>query len=271
MKNDLKNRYGSWCLVAGAAEGLGSAFSRSLAARGINLILVDQQIGSLDSFTQELKRSYGIQVKPLHLDLASDDSVELMMELISEVSCRLLIYNAAFSRVQKFMLNDAAMLDRYINVNMRTPMQLIHAFCHLHAEVQDQKKGILLMSSLAGSWGTQLLGPYGGSKAFNHNLAESLYYELKDEGFDVLACIAGATSTPGYLASIPSGKKKPRSVMSPEKVIETGLQALGHRPFVITGFQNKLIYFLLTRILPRRISLRIMNREVGKLYRIKNT
>jgi short-subunit dehydrogenase len=267
MKNELKNRYGSWCLVAGAAEGLGSAFSQSLAARGMNLILVDLQKDPLDSLAQELESSFGIQVKPLHLDLASEDSVGLMMELIREVSCRMLIYNAAFSRVQKFTLNDPAMLDRYINVNMRTPIQLIHAFCHLHSEEEDQRKGILLMSSLAGSWGTQLLGPYGGSKAFNHILAESLHYELKGEGFDVLACIAGATSTPGYLASLPPGKMKTQSVMHPEKVVEAGLGALGHRPFVIPGFLNKLIYFLLTRILPRRTSLRIMNRAVGNLYR----
>ena len=262
----MEDRYGPWCLVAGAAEGLGKAFSQALAAKGMNLILVDHQRELLDSMAGQLETSFGRQVKTLHLDLASGDAVGLMMETIREVECRLIIYNAAFSRVQKFMRNDQAMLDRYINVNMRTPMQLIHAFCHLHAGDRDLRKGIILMSSLAGSWGTQLLAPYGGSKAFNHIIAESLHYELKREGFDVLACIAGATSTPGYLASLPPGKIKSQSVMHPDKVVETGLRALGHRPFVIPGFQNKLIYFFMTRILPRRISLRIMNRAVGKLY-----
>jgi len=263
----MKNKYGPWCLVAGAAEGLGKAFSQSLAAKGMNLILVDQQKDPLDSLASHLETTFGIKVVPLHLDLASGDSVGLMMEAISETKCRLIIYNAAFSRVQKFMHNDPAMLDRYVDVNMRTPMQLIHAFCHLHSGGQDHKKGIILMSSLAGSWGTQLLAPYGGSKAFNHILAESLYYELKGEGFDVLACIAGATSTPGYLASLPQGKTKTRSTMYPDTVVEASLRSLGHRPFVIPGFLNKLIYFLLTRILPRRTSLRIMNRAVGNLYR----
>ena len=175
----MKNRYGPWCLVAGAAEGLGEAFSRSLAARGMNLILVDKQKAPLDSQASQLETTLGIQVIALHMDLASEDSVGLMMEAINETGCRLIIYNAAFSRVQKFMLNDPATLDRYIQVNIRTPMQLIHAFCHSHSTDQDHRKGILLMSSLAGSWGTQLLGPYGGTKAFNHILAESLYYELK--------------------------------------------------------------------------------------------
>ncbi len=264
--NNLKSRYGSWSLVAGAAEGLGSAFSQSLAARGMNMILVDQQKDPLESLALQLETDFGIQVRTLHLDLASEDSVERIMVLIKETSCRMFIYNAAFSRVQTFLKNDSAMLDRYVEVNIRTPMQLIHAFCHLHSEAPDNRKGILLMSSLAGSWGTQLLAPYGGSKAFNHILAESLYYELKDDGFDVLACIAGATSTPGYRASLPRDGVKAGSAMHPDKVVKTGLRALGRRPFVITGFQNKLIYFFLTRILPRRTSLRIMNRAVGKLY-----
>jgi short-subunit dehydrogenase len=269
MKNDVKQRYGSWCLVAGAAEGLGEAYSRALAKRGMNVIMVDQQKARLDSLALQLEASYGIQVKTVHLDLAAVESVGVMMEAIKETACRLIIYNAAFSRVQKFMKNDPAILDRYINVNIRTPMQMIHAFSHFHSIEKDQRKGILLMSSLAGSWGTQLLGPYGGSKAFNHILAESLYYELKGKGFDVLACIAGATATPGYLASLPNGVAKPGSAMQPETVVDAGIRSLGRRPFVIPGSKNKLIYFLMTRVLPRRTSLRLMNRAVGALYREK--
>jgi short-subunit dehydrogenase len=267
MKDDLSIRYGSWCLVAGAAEGLGSAFSQALAKRGMNLILVDQQKDRLDLLALQLETSCRIQAKALHLDLAMEDSIEVMMAVIRETNCRLLIYNAAFSRVQKFLENDPAMLDRYVQVNMRTPIHLIHAFCHLYSEEQDQRKGILLMSSLAGSWGTQLLAPYGGTKAFNHILAESLHFELKGEGFDVMACIAGAISTPGYLSSLPHGKRKGRSVMDPDTVVEACLHSLGLRPFVIPGYKNKLIYFLMTRILPRRISVRIMNHAVGVLSR----
>jgi short-subunit dehydrogenase len=269
MKNDFKTRYGSWGLVAGAAEGLGSVFSRALAECGMNLILVDQQKDPMDSLARQLKSSCGSQVTTLHLDLASGKSVDLIMKTITDTGCRLIIYNAAFSRVQRFMENDPVMLDRYIQVNMQTPIQLIHAFCKFHATGKDLRKGILLMSSLAGLWGSQFLAPYGGSKAFNHIMAESLYYELKDEGFDVLACIAGAIATPGYLASLTYGDAKPRSTMQPVTVVEAGLRALGNRPFVIPGIKNRLIYFLLTRILPRRSSLRVMNRAVGGMYRGK--
>jgi short-subunit dehydrogenase len=266
MRNDLKTRYGEWCLVAGAAEGLGEAYSTALAEKGMNLIMVDLQKNRLDSLASKLESTFGIQAIILNIDLASMDSVEVMMEAISKTRCRLMIYNAAFSRVQKFQNNDPEMLDRYIQVNTRTPIQLTHAFCQFYKGSTDHKKGILLMSSLAGSWGTQFLAPYGGTKAFNQILAESLHYELKKEGFDVLACVAGATSTPAYLASLPLEKRKSRSTMTPEAVANSALSALGRRPFVIPGIKNKLTYFLLTRILPRRISLHIMNQAVGSMY-----
>jgi uncharacterized protein len=269
MKNDIKTRYGSWGLVAGAAEGLGSAYSHVLAEDGMNLILVDLQKELLDSLASQLESSFRIRVKTVCIDLASGESVGNMMDAIIETECRLVIYNAAYSQVQRFMKNEPAMLERYIQVNIRTPIQLVHAFCNFHIPGTDHRKGILLMSSLAGSWGTRLLAPYGASKAFNHILAESLYYELKDEGFDVLACIAGATATPGYLASLPYGDSKPGSAMQPETVVNAALHAIGRRPFVIPGFKNKLVYFLMTRILPRQTSLKLMNHAVGSRYRDK--
>lgn len=270
MKVQFKDIYGDWALVAGAAEGLGEAYARELSALGLNLILVDMQEERLEKLGLELEVAFGVTCKALHLDLVSDDSTALMMEAVRETGCRLLVYNAAFSRVQKFLENDPAVLDRYVQVNMRTPLQFIYAFSAWHREKSHSRKGILLMSSMAGSWGTRLLAPYGGSKAFVHKLAESLHYELREEGFDVLACIAGPTSTPGYNSSLPPGKEEAIHVMSAHKVVKEALNALGKRAFVIPGFRNRINYFIMSRILPRRTALKLMNHTVGKLYRNKS-
>lgn len=269
MGKGIKSRYGNWGLIAGAAEGLGEAYAGLLAEEGLNLILVDQQKDLQEKLASRLESSQGIQVKTLHLDLAEADSVRHIMEAVTETSCRLLIYNAAYSRVKKFMENDPGELDNYVQVNIRTPLQLVYAFCQIHMGQKDLRKGILLMSSMAGSWGTRLLGPYGGSKAFSHILSESLHFELKEEGFDVLASVAGPTATPGYFESLPQGKEKAISVMHPDRVVRAGLRSLGIRAFVIPGFRNRLNYFLMSRILPRRGSLKLMNRVVADLYREK--
>lgn len=268
MKSLIK-RYGNWCLVAGAAEGLGKAYASALAENGMGVILVDQNRKLLDQLAGELEQVFDVPTRRLHLDLALDTSIPMMMQVIRETSCRLIIYNAAYSRVQPFKKNTPSDLDSYLKVNMQKPLELIHGFCDLHGESRDLAKGIVLMSSMAGSWGTQMLAVYGATKAFNHLLAESLYHELKGEGFDVLACVAGPTNTPGYRASNPGGGKSGIKAMEPELVVNASLAKLGKAPFVVPGILNKFSYFFLSRFLSRRSSLWIMNRTVGKMYQDK--
>jgi len=264
---DLTGKYGNWCLVAGAAEGLGRAFALEMAGRGMGVILVDMQEEPMDFLAGELERGYRVPSRKILLDLASDEAVPVLMKAVRETGCRLLVYNAAFSRVKPFLEHSREELERYTSVNARTPLQLVHAFARYHSGKPSAREGVILMSSLAGSWGTSLLGPYGATKAFNHLLAESLHHELKRDGFDVLACIAGATSTPGYMASNPGTGHGLMKVMAPEKVVRAALGSLGSSPFVVPGFTNKLTYFLLSRVLPRRISVGIMDRAVKRLYR----
>jgi hypothetical protein len=86
-------------------------------------------------------------------------------------------------------------------VNMLTPIGLTHHFGdHM---LKDGRGGIVLMSSLAGFQGSGFLSTYAATKAFNRILAESLWYEWKSRGVDVIGCCAGATMTPNYIDSKP--------------------------------------------------------------------
>ena len=85
-----------------------------------------------------------------------------------------------YGPVMPFLDNSEDDLDLYIDVNCRTLLHLTHRFAgHLKT---GRSGGIVLMSSLAGLWGTGLVAPYGASKAFDYNLAEALHYELVQGG-----------------------------------------------------------------------------------------
>ena len=62
------------------------------------------------------------------------------------------------------------------------------------------------MASMAAAQGSPLVATYAATKAFDLVLAEGLWDELGAHGVDVLACRAGATRTPNYEASQPTGK-----------------------------------------------------------------
>ena len=263
---DMRESYGDWCLVAGAAEGLGEAWSRALARKGMSLILADHREAPMTELAKRLEADHGIGTKCIALDLGDEDSVERMMKIVMEKDCRLMVYNAAYSRVKKFAENEREDLDRYVAVNVRTPIRLVHRFVRLHSGNPEQRKGIILMSSLAGLWGTRLLAPYGASKAFNLVLAEALHHELRPGNFDVMACVAGATATPAYLETRPRrGRIGPR-VMEPLQVTEQALRRLGRRAAFIPGRGNRLNYFLMTRILSRKTTAGLFNRVIKGMY-----
>ena len=120
--------------------------------------------------------------------------------------------------------------------------------------VARRRGGIVLMASMAGLQGSPRLSCYAASKAFDLIFAESLWGELREHGVDVIACVAGATRTPGF-ELVASTTKGP--VMEPAQVVEEALEQLGERPSIIPGLANKLSAALLGR-LPRRRRVLIM-------------
>jgi len=261
----FKNKYGSWAIVVGSAEGLGEAYTNALAKRKMNLILVDNQLEKLTAISEKITTDFGIETVQLHLDLKDGNAVELMLKEIKKTDCRLLIYNAAYSLIKPFVNHSEAELDNYIDINTRTQLKLVHQFSKLLID-KKQSGGIVLMSSLAGLIGMQLVSSYAATKAFAWNLAEALHYELKPLQIDVLACIAGATATPAYLKTNPTyGFMKPL-VMKPIDVAESALLKLGKKALFIPGFSNRMNYVILTRLLPRKIAASVANKTMLTMF-----
>jgi len=258
------SRYGKWVLVAGAAEGIGAAFSEVLAKKGMNLVMVDINPDKLAELSSRLEGKFSVKTKQLVNDLSLPDAAGNCMDFIKDIECKLLIYVPAYSPVKRFLDNSQEELDKYINLNSRTPLHLVHLFT---AHLKNRGGGgILLMSSLAGLIGPQFSAPYAATKAFSILLAESLSIELKRNHISIMACCAGTTSTPTFWSSKPMLKNRWVSIMKPEEMAVMALNNLGNKTIYIPGWQNRLSYFLLTRILPRRFSAKLVSKEMEKIY-----
>lgn len=261
----FKEKYGPWAVIAGSAEGLGKAWSVALAQKGMNLIMIDHQEVKLNSLAKMLEQEYQIETLSLHIDLSDKDSSARIMKHCKAYDCHLLIYNAAYSKIKSFSSHSAEELGNFIGINIQTQIQLVHAFSK-HLIDKQEGGGIILMSSLAGLIGMRLVAPYAATKAFAWNLAEAISHELKPHGIDVMACIAGATSTPAYLKTNPKyGQLKP-AVMKPDAVAEAALKNLGRKTLFIPGSSNRFNYFILTRLLPRKLASRLANNTMKKMY-----
>ena len=261
----LKNKYGSTALVAGASEGIGAAFAASLAAEGFNIILVARRSEPLQRLADQLSDRYQVGARNLVCDLSDEDAAVKITETLGDQEIDFLVYNAALSHIGPFLGHPSQGHDQAARVNMITPMRLVH---HYGGKMVEKGRGaIVLMSSMAGIQGSGYLATYAATKAFSRLLAESLWYEWKDKGVDIIACCAGATATPGYINSKP-GKTNllAPAVMKPEEVVRECLSRLGRTPSFITGRGNRFASLIMQRLLPRRTAVRIMGDNTRKMY-----
>ncbi|TFH38973.1 MAG: SDR family NAD(P)-dependent oxidoreductase, partial [Bacteroidia bacterium] len=233
----LKQKYGRLAMVAGASEGIGAAFSELLAKEGLDLVLIARRKEPLDKLAVLLRGKYGIKVDCISCDLSASDAASRIKEATKGREVNLLVYNAALSYIGRFEGDSIEHHNAIAQTNMITPMNMLHLFGE---EMLKKGKGaIILMASLAGFQGSGFLAAYAASKAFTRVLAESLWYEWKERGVDVIACCAGATSTANFINTNPgkSGFMAP-AVQIPEEVASECIKQLGKRPSLITGRGN---------------------------------
>lgn len=254
-----RQRYGPWAVVAGGSEGLGAAFARAIARRGVNLALVARRRAPLDALAGEL--SARVEVRVVTADLAEPGAFDAVDQATAGLDVGLGVYNAALSVLGPLLDRPIDDVMRVIDVNVRGPVRFVHGLGP--AMVARGRGGLVLMSSLAGFQGSPRLAAYAASKAWNLVLGESLWAELAPRGVDVVVSCAGAIRTPGYQAA--SGGAEAPGTLDADVVAERTLAGLGRGPLVVPGLVNQLARFTLGRLLSRRAAVGVMDRSTRGL------
>lgn len=145
-----------------------------------------------------------------------------------------------------------------IALNVRALVDLSRAYID---PLNSAGTGILInVASLLGFQPTPYLSVYGATKAFVLSFTESLWEENRGTGLRVLAVCPGATKTEFYDAAGSETADYGAKRVTPEHVVKMALDTLDRRsspPSVIT---NGRPIALASKILPRRLIVRIMGR-----------
>ena len=254
----FKERYGPWALVTGASSGIGAEFSSQLAAMGLNLILVARRKQRLDDLAQQLEEKNKIQVRTLRADLSRPDFMPAVLSATQSIEVGLLVNNAGFGLAGNFLDHQLEKEVALLDVNCRAPVILTHGFGRKMAA--RGRGGIIFVSSVSGYIATPFEATYAASKAYELFLAESLRYELKNKGVDVLALCPGSTDTEFHEVA----GSRPVAAMAVELVVDVALKMLGKKPVAIPGWHNRLLVYLL-KFTPRRLHTLIGGRVMGNL------
>lgn len=261
----FQDQYGPWAVVTGSASGLGAGFALQIAERGLNVVLVDIDAAGLERTSHEIRQRTGQQTRTITADLTSAAAVETILAATQDLDVGLLVNNAGITTIGPFIERPVEAHLRVIDLNIRTPMLLTHAFANRW--VARKRGGVLFVSSLSGVQGTAYVANYAATKAYNLILAEGLWQELRGQGVDVLACLVGTTNTPAFAASKPQlDRAGPIPIMEMAPTVTGALDALGRGPSAVIGRLNRIIAFVLHRLLPRRWVIQLVSQTMHKMY-----
>jgi hypothetical protein len=241
-------------LITGASSGIGQAFARELAHRGIQrLILLARNGQKLNELKCELLEKYPLEIQCLSVDLSQPQAVNALLEdleaLAWPIDC--LINNAGFTIRTEDECQQSDTVQKMIQLMAATPV----LFCQrIGSKMLEHKKGYILnVSSIVGCFPVATTLSYCAIKRFLTAYSHSLSYEWRSEGIRVSCLQPGATLSSFHESNQLGLPEKLKSIFrSSEQVARLGVNGLirGKRD-IFPGFENYLL-FLLTRIIPHR-------------------
>ncbi|MBQ9383182.1 MAG: SDR family oxidoreductase [Ruminiclostridium sp.] len=164
-------------LVTGASSGLGREFSRILARRGFNLVIVARRRQRLEELRKELTGQYGVKVKVLVHDLSDPDECKELYNEVENANIDILINSAGFGVFGKFTETDLDREIEMIDVNIKALHILTKLF--LQKFVKRDRGHILNVASLAGFTAGPYFSSYYASKNYVLQLTKAIYEELR--------------------------------------------------------------------------------------------
>jgi hypothetical protein len=256
----FREKYGPWAIVAGAGEGLGAAFARALAARGLDLLLIDRRANLVAALAASLGQQHAVRAEAVVLDLASADVLERVADAADGQAVGLLVCNAAASLLGEYLERTTEEHREILAVNCLAPALLVH---HFGRRMRARGRGgILLMSSLSAFRAARIsrtTQPRRRMPSCSPRVVGRVSPVQRRR-----ARLLPRRHPRRAIATPPRerGRWEPPE-MEPEAVVREALAALGRRPHVIPGRANRWAAFLMQRVLSRVQAVRAMGR-VGR-------
>lgn len=241
----FRDRYGPWSVVLGASEGLGEAYAREAARRGLNVVVAARRAAPLSAVARSLHEEHGVDAVPIVIDLKAGDCLEALGAVTEALEVGLVVYNGAGSFVGPFLEEEPGHALEQVAINVSTLIGVCERFGR--PMVERGRGGIIVMSSGAGVAGTAGLAVYSATKAFQLTLAQALHEEWRRRGVDVLGVVGPAIDTPNFRRSFDHDPDAlPHEPLAPADVAREVIDALGREMEIMPGAPNREGYRVLS-------------------------
>ncbi|HFB65308.1 MAG TPA: 3-oxoacyl-ACP reductase FabG [Aeromonadales bacterium] len=182
-------------LVTGASRGIGKAIALELASSGYKVIgtaTTEQGAENISNYLQE----NGYDGKGMVLNVADDDSINLLMDTIKEQfneSIAVLVNNAGITRDNLLMRMKTDEWDAIISTNLSSVFKMSKKV--LRPMMKKKWGRIVTIGSVVGSTGNPGQANYAAAKAGLIGFSKSLASEIGSRGITVNVVAPGFIDT----------------------------------------------------------------------------
>jgi short-subunit dehydrogenase len=234
---------GGAALVTGASSGIGETFARTLAARGVDLLLTALPADGdrLDALAAELSGRHGVRALAAPVDLGERDGPGALRDRAAELGFTpdLLVNSAGLGAGGRFA--EAPLEDqlRMVHVNTEALVRLCGLF--LPAMAERGAGAVVNVASTAAFQPMPYFAVYAASKAFVLSFGEALWAEHHAGGVRVVTVCSGPVATAFHdRAGAPAAQERGargalrRRYMTAQRVVDQALEAVqDDQPLVV--------------------------------------
>ncbi|XP_040568979.1 very-long-chain 3-oxoacyl-CoA reductase [Lepeophtheirus salmonis] len=227
---DVRKCGGDWALVTGSTDGIGKAYARALASKGLNIILISRTLSKLEGVSQEIKEEFGVKVKIIDVDFSKDpnDYASRIEQEISKLKIGVLVNNVGMSYEHPEEYLDIENGDEVVSKIVSCNITSLNTMVRLVLpQMKNRGRGAVInISSFTALFPFPLLSAYAASKSYVASLTKGLKYEYESMGITV-QCIL-----PAYVCSNMSKIRK-ASLLIPtaDDFVKSALKRLGRQSF----------------------------------------
>src|SRR5690625_3736177 len=179
-------------LITGGTAGIGAAFARAFAGRGVSLVLVARSADRLAETAERLRREYGVEVETIVADLSDRQAQQLVADRLESDTdpVDVFVNNAGFSVKASLLEEDLSQHDLGFEVMVRAVLKLGRA---AGRAMSRRGRGWIINVGSVSALATQ--NNYSAIKAWVGNYSESLGLQLARTGVQVTALMPGWVRT----------------------------------------------------------------------------
>ncbi|XP_063705630.1 inactive hydroxysteroid dehydrogenase-like protein 1 [Culicoides brevitarsis] len=245
--HDFK-KYGSWAVITGASTGIGRCFAKQLAAKGINLVLISNEQGNLESAARKIKNRFKVKTIIVNVDFRDGISVyDVIKDEIKDLDVGILVNNVGIGYPGPLHFHELAAKEDFlwdilaVNLIPTTFMTKL-----VIDRMLEKKSGLILnISSLDATFPVPVC-LYSACKSYMNKFTEDFNIEYQGKGILMQSINPGPVKTNVWCVEMGPWMKPDADtyVASAIKSVGMGNNAIGYYPHVLLQLAVRGMNFL---------------------------